>query len=82
MRKLNKGELAKQAESKVYQEFNSKISSARNILNKMADTLKKPVKSMFRSRPNDGVKNGNKHSNEEGRKYVRDQQMLDYLDKD
>jgi len=66
MRKLNKGELAKLAESKVDQDYNSKVSSSRNVLNKLAGTLKKPIRPVFRSKPNDRIKVGNQYSNEDG----------------
>lgn len=66
MRKLNKGELAKQAEFKVDLDQNSKIDSARNVFNKMTGTLKKQIRPVFRSKPNDRIKVGNLYSNEEG----------------
>lgn len=60
MRKMNKGELAKQAEFKVEMEFSSKVDSARNVFNKMAGTLKKQIRPVFRSKPNDRIKIGSK----------------------
>lgn len=66
MRKMNKGELAKQAEFKVEMEFSSKIDSARNVFNKMAGTLKKQIRPVFRSKPNDRIKIGSQYTNEEG----------------
>jgi len=63
---MNKGELAKQAEFKVELEFSSKIDSSRNVLNKLAGTLKKPIRPVFRSKPNDRIKVGHHYTSEEG----------------